>query len=208
MKVLIADDYPVIRQGVRSVLESHADIQVVAQARDGEELLELARTLEWDVAVIDYSMPGTNGVELVKKLKQLHPTRPVLVLSMYPEESHAIQALKAGASGYVRKDSVCEDLVIAVRKVARGGKSVSPTLAERMAEEVAFGTNRPLHELLSEREFSVMQLLAQGKQVNEISQELKLSPSTVSTYRMRILNKLKLKSNAELVRYTVEHLQA
>ena len=150
-------------------------------------------------------MPGLPAVELVKKLKQLEPDRAVLVLSMYPEESNAIELIMAGAAGYVRKDSVWRRLGRCDPESGAGGKSISPALDEKMAEDVAFGRGRPLHETLSDREYRVMGLLAAGKQVKEISKELMLSPSTVSTYRVRILSKLNLKSNAELVRYTIEN---
>jgi len=205
MKVLIADDHPVVRHGLKAVLEAHPDITVVAEARNGQETLEMARDAEWDVAVVDYSMPGLSGVELVKQLKQQRPDRPVLVLSAYPESLHATQIMKAGASGYLNKESADGELVLAVRKVARGGKYVSPALAEKLAEELASGSDRAPHEALSERETRVMRLLAAGKPINEISQELALSPSTVSTYRARILRKLKLSNNAELVRYAVKN---
>jgi len=204
-KVFIADDHPVVRQGVRAVLEADADITVVAEAADGQAAAELARTLDWDVAVIDYLMPGLSGVDLVKQIKQDHPDRPVLVLSMYPEGPNAAQVMRAGASGYLNKESAGEQLAMAVRKVAHGGRYVSPALAERMAEEITARSERPLHETLSDREYRVMCLVAAGTQVNEIARELSLSPTTVSTYRTRVLQKLGLANNAELVCYAVRH---
>ncbi len=205
MKVLIADDHPVVRQGLKAMLESNPDITVVAQARNGQEAVDFARDLDWDVAVIDYAMPGQSGEELVKAIKQHKPNRPVLVLSAYPESVHATRLIMAGASGYLNKESAGTELVTAVRKVARGGKYVSPALAEKLAEELAAGPERAAHEILSERERRVMRLLAAGKQINEIGQELSLSPSTISTYRSRILRKLKLSNNAELVRYAMKN---
>ncbi len=205
MRVLIADDHPVVRHGLKAVLEAHPDITVVGEARNGHEAVEMARDKEWDVAVVDYSMPGQSGVELVKQIKQQRPDRPVLVLSAYPESLHATQVMRAGASGYLNKDSAEAELATAVRKVARGGKYVTAALAERLAEELTTGGERAPHEALSERETRVLRLLATGKPINEISQELCLSPSTVSTYRARILRKLKLRNNAELVRYAMRN---
>ncbi len=205
MRVLIADDHPVVRHGLKAVLEAHPDIKVVGEARNGQEAVEMARDRDWDVAVVDYSMPGLSGAELVKQIKAQRPDRPVVVLSAYPESLHATQVMRAGASGYLNKDTAEAELASAVRKVARGGKYVTPALAERLAEELASGTERAPHEALSERETRVMRLLATGKPINEISQELSLSPSTVSTYRARILRKLKLRNNAELVRYAMKN---
>jgi len=205
IKVLIADDHPVVRRGVKQILEANPDICVVAEARNGSEAVEFARKLEWDVAVVDYSMPGRDGVELVKEIKRHQANRPVLVLSMHSEDLHATQVFKAGASGYLNKESAGEELAIAIRKVTRGGKYVSPTLAEKLADKLAPGAERPLHEALSDREYRVMWLLASGKLIKEIGREMFLSPSTVSAYRLRILRKLKLANNAELVRYTVKN---
>ncbi len=205
MKVLIADDHPVVRRGLKHILEANPEMSVVAEAKDGNEAVELARKLDWDVAVVDYSMPGRGGVELVKEIKRHQPNRPVLVLSMHPEELHATQVIKAGGSGYLNKESAADELAVAIKKVARGGKYVSPALAEKLAEELAPGAERPLHETLSDREYRVMWLLASGKQINEIGKEMFLSPSTISTYRLRILRKLKLANNAQLVRYAVKY---
>ena len=205
MKVLIADDHPVVRRGLKHILEANPEMSVVAEAKDGNEAVEFARKLDWDVAVVDYSMPGRGGVELVKEIKRHQPNRPVLVLSMHPEELHATQVIKAGGSGYLNKESAADELAVAIKKVARGGKYVSPALAEKLADELAPGAERPLHETLSDREYRVMWLLASGKQINEIGKEMFLSPSTISTYRLRILRKLKLANNAQLVRYAVKY---
>jgi two-component system invasion response regulator UvrY len=205
MKVLIADDHPVVRRGLKQILEAHPDMSVVGEAKDGHEAVELARKVEWDVAVVDYSMPGRGGVELVKEIKRHQPNKPVLVLSMHPEELHATQVIKAGGSGYLNKESAADELTVAIKKVARGGKYVSPALAEKLADELSPGAERPLHETLSDREYRVMWLLASGKQINEIGKEMFLSPSTISTYRLRILRKLKLANNAQLVRYAVKY---
>ncbi len=205
MKILIADDHPVVRSGLKQMLQTEADMEVVGEAKNGSEALELVRELDWDVAILDYSMPGRSGVELLKEIKREHPDRPVLVLSILPEELHATQVFKAGGAGYLNKESASDELTAAIRKVVKGGKYVSPRLAEKLASELAPGGQKPLHETLSDREYRVMWLLASGKQINHIADEMILSPSTISTYRARILKKLKLGNNAELVHYAVKH---
>lgn len=205
MNILIADDHPVVRQGLKQILALDSGVVVVGEARNGKEALELARTLEWDVAILDYSMPGRSGLELIKDIKREHPKRPVLVLSMHPEELHATRVLKAGGAGYINKESASAELMVAIRKVMGGGKYVSPALAERLAFELAPDKQKPLHETLSDREYRVMWLLASGKPINQIAKEMFLSPSTVSTYRARIFNKLQLTNNAQLVQYAIRH---
>ncbi|TMH22235.1 MAG: response regulator transcription factor [Betaproteobacteria bacterium] len=204
MRILIADDHAVVRRGLREILASEHDMDVVGEAKNGDEALELVRKLDWDVAVLDFSMPGRSGVELIKEIKRRHPGRPVLVLSMLPEEAHAAQVFKAGGSGYINKESAGEELTAAIRKVANGGKYVSANFAEKLATDLAPDAEKPLHESLSDREYRVMWLLASGKQINQIASEMFLSPSTISTYRARILKKLKLTDNAALVRYAVK----
>jgi DNA-binding NarL/FixJ family response regulator len=204
MRILIADDHAVVRRGLKEILASEHDMDVVGEAKDGDEALELVRKLDWDVAVLDFSMPGRSGVELIKEIKRRHPGRPVLVLSMLPEEAHAAQVFKAGGSGYINKESAGEELTAAIRKVANGGKYVSANFAEKLATDLAPDAEKPLHESLSDREYRVMWLLASGKQINQIAAEMFLSPSTISTYRARILKKLKLTDNAALVRYAVK----
>jgi len=207
MNILIADDHPVVRQGLRQMLASEADLNVVGEARDGHEVIEISKRVEWDVAVLDYNMPGRTGLELVKELKQRHPGRPVLILSMYPEERYALRALKAGAAGYITKESASGELVNAIRKVAKGGRYVSATLGERLAQELAGDSERPVHERLSDREYQIMWMIASGKTVGEVAQQLFLSPNTISTYRARILRKMNMKSNAELMHYAIaQHL--
>jgi len=204
MRILIADDHAVVRRGLKEILASEDDMDVVGEAKNGDEALELVRKLDWDVAVLDFSMPGRSGVELIKEIKRRHPSRPILVLSMLPEEAHAAQVFKAGGSGYINKESAGEELTAAIRKVANGGKYVSANFAEKLATDLAPDAEKPLHESLSDREYRVMWLLASGKQINQIAAEMFLSPSTVSTYRARILKKLKLTDNAGLVRYAVK----
>jgi len=205
MRILIADDHPVVRHGLKQILAAEARVSVVGEAKNGNEMLELARKLEWDIAIVDFSMPGKSGLDLLKELKREHPRRPVLVLSMYPEEVHATRVLKAGGAGYLNKASASEELMNALRKIGSGGKYVSPSLAEKMVVELTPGNERPLHDELSDREYRVMWLLASGKQVKRIGKEMYLSASTISTYRSRILKKLRLTSNAELVRYAIKH---
>src|SRR5260221_4815318 len=196
MRILIADDHAVVRRGLKEILASEDDMEVVGEAKNGDEALELVRTLDWDVAVLDFSMPGRSGVELIKEIKRRHPGRPVLVLSVLPEEAHAAQVFKAGGAGYINKESAGEELTAAIRKVANGGKYVSQTFAEKLATDLAPNAEKPLHESLSDRDYRVTWLLASGKQINQIATEMFLSPSPVSNYRARILTKLKLSDNA------------
>ena len=205
MRVLIADDHAVVRRGLKQILSEERDISVVGEARNGHEALEMSRRLEWDVAVVDYAMPGRGGVELLKEIKRHHPKRPVLVLSMYPEEWHAVQVLRAGGAGYLNKETATEELMTAIRKVAKGGRYVSPALAEKLASGLAPDRARAPHESLSDREYRVLWLLASGKPISQIAKEMFLSPSTISTYRTRILRKLGLANNAQLVQYAVQH---
>lgn len=205
MNILIADDHPVVRQGLRQMLASESDLSVAGEAKNGHEVLELSQSVDWDIAVLDYNMPGRTGLELVKELRQRFPGRPVLILSMYPEERYALRALKAGAAGYITKESAPGELVSAIRKVAKGGKYVSATLGERLAQELGGDNERPVHELLSDREYQIMWMIASGKTVGEVAGQLFLSPNTVSTYRARILRKMNMKSNAELMHYAIAH---
>jgi two-component system, NarL family, invasion response regulator UvrY len=205
MRILIADDHPVVRRGLKDIVASESDMVVTGEARSGDEALEMLGRLEWDVALLDYSMPGCSGVDLVREVKRRYPQRPVLVLSIMPEELHACEVFKAGGSGYINKASASEELTGAIRKVVGGGRYVSPAYAEQLVSEIAEGRDRPLHESLSDREYRVMWLIVSGKQISEIAEQMCLSPSTISTYRARILKKLGLSNNAELVRYADKH---
>jgi two-component system, NarL family, invasion response regulator UvrY len=205
VRVLIADDHAVVRQGLKQILELDRAAEVVAEAKNGNEALQLARKVEWDLAILDYSMPGRSGLDLIKDIKREYPKRPVLILSMHPEELHATRVLKAGGAGYINKESASEELLTAIRKVMNGGRYVSAALAERFAFELAPETQRPPHETLSDREYRVMWLLACGKPINQIAKEMFLSPNTVSTYRARILKKLQVMNNAQLVQYAIKH---
>jgi DNA-binding NarL/FixJ family response regulator len=205
MRILIADDHPLVRQGLRQVLEAAEDLAVAGEAKDGNDAVALASRVAWDVAVVDYNMPGKGGVELVKELRRRFPDRAVLVLSMYPEDRYALRLLRAGAAGYLNKESAPEELVGALRKVAAGGRYVSAALGEKLALAVSGGDEAPLYEKLSDREYQIMWLIASGKTVGDIARQLFLSPNTVSTYRTRILKKINVRNNAELMRYAIRH---
>lgn len=205
MKVLIADDHPVVRQGLRQILSSDEDVEVVGEAKNGNEALDLARRVDWDMAIFDFTMPGMSGLDLLTTVKREFPEKPVLILSVGSEEVHATRVLRAGGAGYISKESAPQELSSAVRKVATGGKYVSPSVAEMLAFALSQDAQKPLHDTLSDREYRVMWLLASGKQINEIAKEMHLSASTISTYRTRILRKLKLSNNAELVQYAIKH---
>lgn len=201
MKVLIADDHPVVRQGIKQILTEKPDIMVAGEAVDGPDVLEKCRASDWDAVVLDLSMPG-GELDLLKALKRERPTLPVLVLSVHPEDQFAVRALNAGASGYLTKDSAPALLVDALRKVAAGGRYMSPWLADRMASR--HGERLP-HERLSDREYQVMRLIASGKTPTQIAGALGLSVKTVSTYRSRILQKMERTTSADLVAYAVRH---
>jgi DNA-binding NarL/FixJ family response regulator len=206
-RLLIADDHPIVREGLRRVVEDApgGGITVVGEASDGDELLAQATSVDPDVVLLDITMPGPGFVETIQRLKAIHPRVRILVLSVQPEDQFAVRALKAGAAGYVSKNLSPEHLVTAIHEVMRGGRYVSPSLAQRLAAAVADGADRPPHEGLSAREYQVLCLIGAGKSVKEIAAAMDLSVKTVSTYRTRILEKTTLKSNAEIIRYTVEH---
>jgi DNA-binding NarL/FixJ family response regulator len=205
IRILVADDHAIVRRGLRQIVADESDMGVVGEAQTTQEILDLARQEEWDVIVLNISMPGRGGFEALKALKQTHSKRPVLVLSMYPEDQFAVRAFRAGAAGYMTKESAPEELVQAIRKVVRGGKYVSPSLAEKLAAELGEDAERPPHEALSEREYHVLCLLASGKTVTQIAAEMSLSVKTISTYRARLLEKMRMKTNAEVTRYAIEH---
>ena len=206
IRVLIADDHPIVRQGLRQILAETGDIEVKAEASAGQEALDIIRRHPLDAVVLDLSMPGTNGLDTLKQIKEERPRLPVLVLSIHPEDQYAVRALRAGASGYLTKSSAPEALVTAIRKLAEGGRFITPSLGEKLVESLLNPLDeKPLHETLSDREFEVFRLIAKGKTVGEAAQILFLSPKTVSTYRHRILEKTGLKTSAELMRYAVDH---
>ncbi len=205
IKVLIADDHPIVRQGLRQILSGVSDMRVAGEAVDGHETLAQVRAGGWDVLVLDITMPGRSGFDILKELKHQQPDLPVLVLSIHAEEQFAVRVLKAGASGYLTKENAPTELIKAIRKVVSGGKYISRGLAESLAFGLDADSDRPPHEALSDREFQVMQLMAGGKTLAEIADELSLSAKTVSTYRTRLLEKMNLKTNAEIIRYAIEH---
>jgi two-component system invasion response regulator UvrY len=205
LKILIADDHPVVRQGLKQIIAETADIVVSGEAVDGLEAINKVRAGDYDVVLLDISMPVKNGIDVLAQLKYERPKLPVLMLSMHPEEQYAVQALRAGASGYLTKDSAPEELVGAIRKVSTGGKYVGASLAEKLASIVQKGCPELPHQTLSERELDVMRLIASGKTVSEIARELSLSVKTISTYRSRILKKMQMKNNAQLTRYAINN---
>ena len=201
IRVLIADDHAVVRRGVRMVLESTSRIIVAAEAATGPEALDMARKVAIDVAVLDLSMPGPGGLEVLKQFKGEHPRLPVLILTMHPEDQYAVRAIRAGASGYLTKQSIPEELIKAVETLAAGRKYITAPVAEALATQVHHDTVKLVHERLSDREYQVLLRIASGRTVGEIAEEVRLSPKTVSTYRSRILEKMELKTSAELTHY-------
>ncbi len=204
-RILIADDHAIFRHGLRQILEENPELSVIGEASNGQEVLDQVWKNECDLLLLDISMPGMNGLEVLKQLKSQKPKLKVLVLSMYPEEQYAVRALKAGASGYITKASASEELMEAIRKISLGGKYVSVSLAESLLLDLESDADRPPHEALSDREYQVLCMIASGKTVSDIAEELCLSVKTVSTHRVRILEKMKLKNNAELTNYTIKH---
>lgn len=205
IKVLIADDHPIVRQGLRQILSGIPDMKVAGEAVDGQETLNQVRAGEWDVLVLDITMPGRSGFDILKELKHEEPSLPVLVLSIHAEEQFAVRVLKAGAAGYLSKENAPDELVKAIRKVVSGGKYISRGLAETLAAGLDTDTAGSQYETLSDREFQVMQMMGNGKTLAEIADELSLSPKTVSTYRTRLLEKMNLKTNADIIRYAIEN---
>lgn len=205
IRVLLADDHPIVRAGLKEILAGTGDITVAAEATNGQEVMARIRGQDYDVAVLDMSMPGRSGIELIKQVKDEKPKLRILVLTMYSEEQYAVRSLKAGASGYLTKDSAAEQLVAAIRKIAAGGAYVSPETAERLALGASPQAEAAPHTLLSDREFQVLQLIAGGQSVGGIAKRLALSVKTVSTHKTRILQKMGLANQAELIRYALEH---
>ena len=205
IRVLIADDHAIVRQGLRQILSDTPDLTVAGEAENGVQAVQMVRAGEWDVVLMDVSMPDRNGIDALKLIKKKFPRLPVLILSMYPEEQYAIRALKAGAAGYLTKQSAPDLLVTAIRQVASGKKYVSPSLAEELANAIGEDTERPAHEKLSDREYQTLCMIASGKTPTEIAEALNLSVKTVSVYRARLLEKMHLRNNAELTHYGLKH---
>ena len=205
MKILIADDHPIFRAGLKETLSKEKDVELIGEADNGRKALELARKQRWDVVLLDLTMPGTDGLEALQELRREQPKLPVLILSAHPEDQLALRLLKAGAAGYLTKDKAPEVLLAAVRKVLRGEKYISESLAAKVTLDVVTGAKPALHEALSHREYQVMRMIAAGKAIKEIAAELFLSVRTVSTYRARLLEKMKMKTNADLIRYALQN---
>lgn len=201
IKILIADDHAIVREGLKQIVADTSDMIVTAEASDGHEVLALLSKNNYDVVVLDMAMPGLTGLDILKQIRRETPKLPVLILSVHPEEQYAVRSLKAGASGYLTKESAPDELITAIRKVSMGGKYIPSSLAEKLAFELEVDAGKPPHKTLSDREFQVMCMIAKGRTIKNIAEELFLSPKTVSTYRFRILEKMKMKSNEELTHY-------
>jgi DNA-binding NarL/FixJ family response regulator len=203
-KVLIADDHAVFRRGLRETLADTLSKITFGEARTAQETLDCVRRQDWDLVILDISMPGKSGLDILNDLRRLRPKLPILFLSMHPEEQFARRALKSGAAGYLTKETVPEELKVAVQRVMKGGRYVSEALAEKLAFDLRRGADTPVHELLSDREFQVLRMIAAGKTVKDIASDIALSVKTVSTYRRRILEKTGMKSTADLIRYALQ----
>ncbi len=204
IKVLVADDHAIVRQGLKLILSEEFDSLTLGEACNGRELLQLVEKDAWDIVVLDITLSDRNGLDILKDLKLQRPKLPVLILSMHSEDQFAVRSLKAGASGYMTKENAPEELVKAIKKVLGGGRYVSATLAEKLAFELD-AQARPPHETLSDREYQVLRMIAAGRTVSEIAEELVLSVKTISTYRARVLEKLRMKTNAELTHYAIKN---
>ena len=205
IKVLIADDHPIVRAGLKQVIEKSPDMKVAGEALNGQEVLESVSRERWDIVILDFSMPGRSGLDVIKEIRRERPSLPILVLSMHPEAELAPRLLKAGVAGYLMKESATTELVNAIRRIHSGGRYVSPALAEKLAGDLAIATGKQRHELLSDREYQVLLFIAEGRTAQEIAMELSLSIKTVRTYRDRVMEKLSLKNDVELSHYVTEH---
>ena len=205
IRVLIADDHDIVREGMKRVFARTPDIEVAGEASTGQEALELVWHNSYDVVILDISLPGRNGLEILKQIKNHQPKLPVLILSMYPEEQYAVRVLRAGAAGYLTKESDKGELIDAIRRIVKGKKYITPALAERLAAELESASEKAPHEKLTDREYHLLCLIANGKGSREIAEELSLSVKTVSTHRGRILEKMGMKSNAELTHYAIQN---
>ena len=205
IKVAIVDDHSIVRSGLRKILRDESDMEVIAEADGYAQLLGCLKAFLPDILLLDISMPGRSGLEIVKEIKQIYPSVKTLMLSMHPEDRFSVRAIKAGACGYVTKESAADELVKAIRQVYYGGKFITPAVAERLANSFELESNKLAHERLSDREFQILGMIASGKRIKEIASDLSISPTTVATYRARILEKMQLKSNVELTGYVLRH---
>jgi len=205
IRIVIADDHEIVRAGLKQIISDDEDMEVLGESNNGENLIELVKKNDYDVVLLDLKMQGISGIDVIKHIKIIKPDLPIIVLSMHAEDQYAVRTIKAGASGYLTKETAAENLISAVRRVVSGGKYISPTLAETLADSIAGGgTERP-HEKLTDREFQVMTMIASGKTVSEVGALLFLSVKTISTYRQRILEKMNMKNNSELTHYTIKN---
>jgi len=204
IRIFIADDHAVVREGLKHILSEMPDVLIAGEAGNGQEVLEKVGRKDYDLILLDIAMPGRDGLEILKDLKLQKPKLPVLILSMFPEEQYALRALKSGASGYLTKDSIPDELIKAVRKILNGGKYISSSFSEKLLFSFDSDVEKPIHETLSDREYQVMRMIASGKTLQGIADELSLSVKTISTYRSRILEKMGMKNNAELTHYAIK----
>ncbi len=205
INILLADDHTLVREGLKLILIDIEDIGSIDEASTGEEVISLVNENDYDIVLLDISMPGRSGMEILKQVKEMKPEQNILMLSMYPEEQYAVRCFKSGASGYVTKDSAPAELISAIHQVSAGQKYVSASLAQRLADYIQVDSDKPLHEQLSDREYEVLRMIASGIGNKIIAEQLSLSAKTISTYRARILNKLSLKTNAELTYYAIQN---
>ena len=205
IKIIIADDHAIVREGLKQIVAEEKDMKVCGEAEDAAGLMELLKKENWSIVVLDINMPGKSGLEALKDIKQLYPDLPVLVLSMFSEDQYGLRAIKAGASGYLKKVSATTELVVAIRKIVSGRKYINPELAEKLAENFGNEKSNYIHEKLSDREYQIMCNIALGKSAEEIAEELSLSINTIYTYRNRILEKMSMKSNVELTQYAIQN---
>ncbi|MGA7802708.1 MAG: response regulator transcription factor [Gammaproteobacteria bacterium] len=204
-RILIVDDHAIVREGLKFLLQAQLGSASIGEAQSGEEAIALLHDREWDVVLLDVSLPGRSGIDVLHKIKSAGLSTPVLILSMHPEEQYALRAIRAGAAGYMTKESAPMELVEAVRKVVRGGRYISASLAERLAQELEKPAAGLPHERLSDREFDVLRMIASGMTVSQIAERVCLSVKTISTYRTRLLVKMGMKNNAELTHYALNH---
>ncbi|MCX6290219.1 MAG: response regulator transcription factor [Bacteroidetes bacterium] len=205
LKILIADDFPVVLHGLKRILEEEFTDASIVEVDTGNKVIEKSRIEKWDVIILDINMPGRNGLEILKQLKYEFPGTPVLILSMYPEDQYAIRAMKLGAAGYLTKKSASDELITAIKQILSGRKYISSSLAETLAGRLKKDSDKQLHEYLSDRELQVLCMIANGKDTGAIADELSLSASSISTYRARILEKMDMRTNAELINYAIKH---
>lgn len=205
LRILVADDHPVVRRGLREILAESPEVAAVGEADHPQQVLDLVAAAQWDVVILDLGLPGRGGLDVLRDLRQSKPKLPVLILSMQPEDQYAVRALRAGAAGYLTKEAAPDHLLQAIRTVTAGRRYISAAVAEHLAAQLAHDATAPIHDALSDREYQVMTLIASGRSVGDVAGQLALSVKTISTYRARILDKMGMKNNAELVQYAVRN---